>query len=518
MDVHNLVVKGDPVIRNLLSLKLILSALAVAALGFGSVSEAKPKKDNKTPARKLAQVDPAEDEDAKPIIQAFKDRAAAGNIEDYEMMNSYLQRLLKIYVRTDALVKKFDEDLKKNIKDGKIDPQNYDDPMDSSNYRDIQVYYALHKRLVNRIVGFHHYLADIAEDDSIPNANAEKKAAISALESFHQALQGMSAAKKVAYQEIFLRIANNMAQALNERRLSRGQKPYTQAQMNRLTNKITSQVLQARAIVDLLNSEDYKNTMELEKQRADQSQAIEEMGGTLDKEFRDTRSSLAIGDSKQGRGPNASGIRPGTDDLGWVTGNGFTAGTWAFTYDDGPHASHTKTIMDVFNNHKIKATFFWLSKLTTIPSMKGVIDSVKASGHELANHSHTHANLPTLGASGLDQEIVTSQSLHTGVFGVAPKFFRCPYGACGNNTSEIRKRIYQQNMVMAFWNVDSLDWQDHNPQSVADRVKQQMAGRGKGIVLMHDIHASTAAATQILIPQLVQQGNVKFVTMSEGIQ
>ena len=122
---------------------MFFTAALLASLSLHIVSDAKPK--NK-PQRQVAQAAAAEEDDAKPIIENFKKRVAAGDPEVAQSMNNYMQRLLKIYVRTDALVKQFDEDLKKNERDGKITPDNYKDPMDSSNYSNIQVYYALHKR------------------------------------------------------------------------------------------------------------------------------------------------------------------------------------------------------------------------------------------------------------------------------------------------------------------------------------------------------------------------------------
>lgn len=490
-----------------ISQKLLFAACLITATTVSNASFAKPKKD-KTPARQVAQAKANSYEDAEEIIAAFEKRAEAGNKESLSMMNDYMQRLLKIYVRTDALVKRFDADLAKG-----------ENPMDTSNYKNIQTYYALHKRLTNRITSFHRYLSDIAYDKSISNKDAKKQNARAALDGFYEKLRDMSAVEKVAYQEIFQRVSLNLSDIMRERAKTKA----TPAREERvITERIRSFILKAPQITTILNSSDYQNGMIAEATRGKESKELSEMNGSLDKEFSEMKSKIELADDEKGRRPQSSGIRPGTDDLGWVTGNSFPAGTWAFTYDDGPNASHTKTIMDTFNNNKVKTTFFWLSKLTSLPNMASTIASVKSSGHEMASHSHTHANLPNLGADGLQREIDDAQALHTQAFGYAPKFFRCPYGACGGNTSAIRQRIANENMVMAFWNVDSLDWQDHNPSSVIARIKSQMTQRGHGIVLMHDIHASTATMTTMLIPDLVQNGlngqPIKFVTMSEAIQ
>lgn len=490
------------------SLLLIVALLMTAT--SASVSHAKAKKDK--PAvinREVAQTMSEENRygDSKEIIAAFETRAETGDKESLAMMNDYIQRLLKIYVRTDDLVKKFDKDLAAG-----------ENPMDTRNYKNIQTYYALHKRLTSRITNFHRYLSDIAYNKALPNTDAKKQAAKAALAAFHDKLKNMSAVEKVAYQEIFTRVSGNLA-AIARQRYSHLE---TGANQDNVAKELRAALMNTPKIQETLNSADYKNGMIAETMQAKESKNLPEVGGTLDKEFDEMRSKIELADDDKGRRPQSSGIRPGTDDMGWVTGNSFPAGVWAFTYDDGPNAANTKVIMDTFNANNVKATFFWLSQITSQPGMASTIAAVKASGHEMASHSHTHANLPTLGADGLQREIDNAQVLHTKAFGYAPKFFRCPYGACGGNTSAIRQRIANNNMVMAFWNVDSLDWQDHNPSSVIARIKSQMTQRGRGIVLMHDIHASTATATTMMIPDLVKNGlngqPIQFVTMSKAIE
>ncbi|UUZ55423.1 hypothetical protein LP419_06795 [Massilia sp. H-1] len=39
------------------------------------------------------------------------------------------------------------------------------------------------------------------------------------------------------------------------------------------------------------------------------------------------------------------------------------------------------------------------------------------------------------------------------------------------------------------WNIDSLDWADPVPSSIADRVLRSVDKEGRGIILFHDIHA-----------------------------
>jgi len=138
----------------------------------------------------------------------------------------------------------------------------------------------------------------------------------------------------------------------------------------------------------------------------------------------------------------------------------------------------------------------------------------------LGNHSHSHANLPRQGAASLRREIVDSTATHRQAFGYKPTYFRCPYGACGGNGSNIRQMIANEGMVHIFWNIDSLDWQDKNPASIVNRVKRAMAVAKKGIILFHDIHPQSVEATKMLMddwkPRL-NSGDMRLLTIPQAI-
>ncbi len=198
------------------------------------------------------------------------------------------------------------------------------------------------------------------------------------------------------------------------------------------------------------------------------------------------------------RAPQAIGPDAGAS--GNISGENFPKGTWALTFDDGP-SRFTLQILANLQSHGLKASFFWLAQNVNSPGAAKYIQAAKAAGMDLNNHSYSHANLVNQGAAGLQREIVTSTAIETQAFGFAPKYFRCPYGS-GLNTPRVRSMIAGQNMVHVFWNVDSLDWQDHNPASIAKRVRSQMELQGRGIILFHDIHPQSVTASNMIMDDL----------------
>lgn len=211
---------------------------------------------------------------------------------------------------------------------------------------------------------------------------------------------------------------------------------------------------------------------------------------------------------------NDDAIRPGVDARGNVTGNGFPAKTWAFTFDDGPGAT-TPEVLDNLKKLGIKATFFVLAKNLQGAELRAHAMRAQAEGHAMASHSYTHANMPKVGAATQRHEIHDAAVDFRNRFGFRPKYYRLPYGA-GMSIRSIRAQIANEGMIHVFWNVDTLDWQDRNPDSIVERAKAQIAQLNRGVVLFHDIHPQTVIASKKLIEfmKAPAQGT-RFVTIPE---
>lgn len=210
-------------------------------------------------------------------------------------------------------------------------------------------------------------------------------------------------------------------------------------------------------------------------------------------------------------------LEPSADSKGHVTGNRFPVGKWAMTFDDGPNPIHTQGMLNNLKNNNVHGTFFWqtqnIVKYPAIPQMKSQLFS-------RALHSYTHANLPKENDAGLDREINKAAADFTKVIGEKPTMFRCPYGACGGSGSKIRQMIAAQNMLHIAWNVDTLDWQDKNPESIFQRSKKQIDSLGRGIVLFHDIHPQSVIASDMVIKYLKSKYKIeplnKLIEESRG--
>ncbi len=89
---------------------------------------------------------------------------------------------------------------------------------------------------------------------------------------------------------------------------------------------------------------------------------------------------------------------------------------------------------------------------------------------------------------------------------------RPPYGAWNKDVKQLAK---QMDTPMIMWSVDSLDWKNRNATKVHDDVMSLMAPGA--IVLLHDIHPSTAEALPQIIASLKEQ-DYQMVSVSELLE
>lgn len=178
----------------------------------------------------------------------------------------------------------------------------------------------------------------------------------------------------------------------------------------------------------------------------------------------------------------------------------------ALTYDDGPHSTNTKRLLQILADNNVKATFFELGDRLTWAGSKECAQMVYAAGHELASHTYSHSNLTRLSEEELQKEFSKTREIIYEYTGEYPTFVRAP----GGNVNDTVKKYAFAPLIN--WSVDTRDWESRDRDKI---VEEAMKGaRNNRIFLMHDIHTCTVDASEILIPKLIAQG-YQLVTLSE---
>lgn len=176
----------------------------------------------------------------------------------------------------------------------------------------------------------------------------------------------------------------------------------------------------------------------------------------------------------------------------------------ALTFDDGPSTVNTPKVLATLKKYNAHATFFVVG--TRVSAGANVLKQELAQGCEIGNHSWDHAKLSRLKMKGVNKECRKTEKLVRKLTGYKIPFLRPPYGAISNT---MRKKLKQP---MVLWSVDTLDWKSRNAKAVLKMVKKNVSDGD--IILMHDIHPSTAEAIKKVIPWLIEQ-DYDILTVSE---
>jgi len=191
--------------------------------------------------------------------------------------------------------------------------------------------------------------------------------------------------------------------------------------------------------------------------------------------------------------------------------------TVALTFDDGPHPRYTDQVLAILKKYGLHAVFFEIGRNVgtandknevTLTPTAAVSHRILESGSTIGNHTYTHPVLPKLDQADLSREIDLTSTVLTEVLKAPPVLFRPPYGAANAN---ILNEIQADKMKTVIWNVDSEDWADPVPNSVAQRVITEVEKQQRGIILFHDIHKVGLDALPVVIDTLKADG-YNFVT------
>ncbi|PIC63565.1 hypothetical protein CSV79_10960 [Sporosarcina sp. P13] len=176
----------------------------------------------------------------------------------------------------------------------------------------------------------------------------------------------------------------------------------------------------------------------------------------------------------------------------------------ALTFDDGPDPHFTKKVLETLQKYNVKATFFMLGN--RVEEYPNIAKMVAEAGHEIGNHSWNHPPLTGLTDEELHDEVRATEDIILQATGQRATVFRPPYGAVNQQVRESSK------LPVVLWNVDTLDWQHLDPEKLLENIEADV--KSDSIVLMHDIHKSTAEGLDAVLEFLQSQG-YSFVTVSE---
>lgn len=175
----------------------------------------------------------------------------------------------------------------------------------------------------------------------------------------------------------------------------------------------------------------------------------------------------------------------------------------ALTFDDGPDPM-TRKYLDVLDDLGVPATFFVCG--THAEEHPDLIREYLRRGHQVAGHGYDHQRFTKLGRRALLDQCERTDAAIGGQPGRS--WVRPPHGTL-DAASIVTLRA--AGYVVALWSLDSEDYTDKDPQSIANRCGPDHVTAGE-VLLFHENQKWTLEALPLIVTSL-QASGLECVTM-----
>jgi len=176
------------------------------------------------------------------------------------------------------------------------------------------------------------------------------------------------------------------------------------------------------------------------------------------------------------------------------------------TFDDGPLPRYSNQVLDILAAQCVKATFFEIGRMAH--AFPDGVKRLKADGHTIGTHSESHPlSFERMPLDKVAKEVddgIASVKAALGDDGkdLAP-FFRIP-GLL--RSAQVDELLASRGLMT--WSADfpADDWRNISSARVASLALSRLEAKGKGVLLLHDIHARTVAALPTILRELKARG------------
>jgi peptidoglycan/xylan/chitin deacetylase (PgdA/CDA1 family) len=176
------------------------------------------------------------------------------------------------------------------------------------------------------------------------------------------------------------------------------------------------------------------------------------------------------------------------------------------TFDDGPLPPYSSQILDILAAQCVKATYFLVGEMArAFPAM---VRRIYEEGHTIGTHSEDHpTRFGQLPVEKMRQEIDWGISDVSAALGdpkyLAP-FFRIPGLA---RSDLVESELAARGLIVFSSDTVADDWHHRiGAKGIIAAAMQRLEAHGKGVLLLHDIHAKTVAALPGLLKELKDKG------------
>ena len=151
----------------------------------------------------------------------------------------------------------------------------------------------------------------------------------------------------------------------------------------------------------------------------------------------------------------------------------------ALTFDDGPDPFHTPRVLDVLDQHHVKATFFMMGR--NVERYPKVAREVLRRGHEIGNHSYSHPKLILMSPRRVRDEIERTDTLLRGIGVTGEIHFRPPHAS---KFIVLPCVLVQMRKLSVLGDVDPKEWKQRPAAVMTESILRQV--RPGSILGLHD--------------------------------
>jgi peptidoglycan/xylan/chitin deacetylase (PgdA/CDA1 family) len=178
----------------------------------------------------------------------------------------------------------------------------------------------------------------------------------------------------------------------------------------------------------------------------------------------------------------------------------------ALTLDAGGGSAPVPDILAALREREVQVTFFLTGKWAT--ENPDLVRQIVDDGHELANHSLTHADFTRLSDEAIREELRATEQIIQEIAGTTTRpFFRLPYGAYNER---VLLTVIEQGYLPVYWTLDSLDsvGEPKTPAFLLERItgSRSVEDLRGAIILAHCGSQATADALPDILDRFAALG------------
>jgi len=168
------------------------------------------------------------------------------------------------------------------------------------------------------------------------------------------------------------------------------------------------------------------------------------------------------------------------------------------TYDDNAKYADVRAILDAYNRHNVKATFFFIGEKVTLSSK--AVHAIVDEGHLLGCHGYEHINLLNLNDDQINRQIEKAfDAVNEVVPGYQMRFIRFPFGE-GTSDPRLLKIAANWGLQHVRWTMGSGGLDNETYDNVMRNVQNG------SIVLSHMFRPYDVAQVEDIVTSLIDRG------------